>query len=108
MEASHESAQESVDEARAKLAAATATEARAQAALAAKLRDNRRASAAREMQRDLNRWTRQVEKREKNLADAGKEFAGARNAADEIGRLTGEARNALAFGFTDAETAAVE
>ncbi len=104
-----ESAQESLDEAKEKLAAATAAEARAQAALSANPRDRRLVRGAREAQRELNRRARQVEQREKNLADATEAFAEARNDADEIRRLTGEARNALAFRIAaDAETAAVE
>lgn len=103
-----ENAQESVDEAKTKLAAATAAEARAQAALVAKPRDSRLAVAAREARSELSRWTRQLEKREKNLADAIKEFADARSDAEEIRRLTGEARNALAFRVVATETAAAE
>jgi hypothetical protein len=101
-----ESAQESFDEATARLAAATAAEARAQAALAAKPRDSRLSRAAREAQRDLNRRAKQVEQREKNLTEATEAFAKARSDADEIRSLTGEARNALAFRIADLETAA--
>jgi hypothetical protein len=102
-----ENAQESVDKARARLAAAAAAEARAQAALSAKPRDSRLVSNAREAERELSRATRQLEQREKNLAEASEKFTEARHDAEEIKRLTGEARNALAFrvAATEAESA---
>lgn len=92
-----ENAQKSVEEARRKLAEATAKEATAKAALEAKPRDTRQSLAARDAARSVSYWTKQIETREKNLADAVKKSGEAQKDADEIKRLTGPARNALAF-----------
>lgn len=103
-----ENAQKSLDDAKAKLAAATATEASAQAALSDKPRDSNLLQRARDAQRAVTRLTRQVEQRDKDLAEATKEFDEARKDAEEIKRLTGEARNALRFRVADAGTAGVK
>lgn len=92
-----ESAQESVDEARSKLATARATEAQASAAALAKPRDTRLSVAARDARSGLTRWTKQLEQREKNLTQATEKSAEAQKDADALKRLTGEARNARVF-----------
>jgi len=92
-----ESAEKSVDEAKAKLAAATATEVAAKAAALAKPRDTRLSVAARDAQSGVTRWTKQLEQREKNLTQATEKSTDARKDADELERLTGEARNTRAF-----------
>jgi len=100
-----ENAQEQLDEARAELAAASAGEARSQAALAERPHDAGVRVRARETRRDLARATRRVEQREEALAKAVEAFDEARSDAAEIQRLTGEARNALAFRTAEAEAA---
>lgn len=74
-----ESAQKSVNDAQEKLAAANA------------------ASGTPDAARDRERWTKQLAKRAKNLAEAVEAFDDARKDAAEIERLTGKARTAQAF-----------
>lgn len=100
-----ESAQKSVDEAKGKLAAATAAETEAGAAALAKPRDARLSVAARDAKAGLTRWTKQLEQREKNLTQAIEKSAEARKDADELKRLTGEARNARALRIAAPPTA---
>ncbi len=103
-----ENAQKSVDEARAKLDAATATEAQANLAALAKPRDDRLALAARAAKRRQTSWTKQLDQRTKNLTEATKKSAEAQKDADEIKRLTGEARHAQMFRVTVADKAAAK
>jgi hypothetical protein len=108
-----ESAQKSVDEARAKLAGAeakdaAAKDAAAKAALAARPRDSRLSLNASEARRNVSYWTKQLETRQKNLTQASEKLAEAEKDAAEIKRLTGEARNARAFRVAAAETAAAK
>lgn len=92
-----ENAQKSVEEATAKLANATALEVQAKAAELAKPNDARLATVAREARRRCVYWTKQLEQREKSLTQATEKSAGAQKDADELKRLTGEARNARSF-----------
>jgi hypothetical protein len=97
-----ENAEKSVNEARTKLAAANEKVSETEAASLAGSRDTRLVMAARDAKRDQGYWTKQLEKREKNLADALEKSAEAEQDAAEIKRLTGEARHALAFRVADA------
>ena len=99
-----ESAQKSVEEGRTKLTEVTATEARASGAALAKPRDTRLAIAARSARSSVTYWTKQLEQREKNLTQATEKSAEAQKDADELKRLTGEARNARAWRLAAAET----
>ena len=99
-----ESAQKRVDEARAELAEATAAEEKARLAAAAKPRERGLALVARDAERRLASWTKQLSQREKNLSQAIEKSAEAQNDADELKRLTGEARNALALRTSAEET----
>ena len=92
-----ESAQKSVDEAKAKLAAATGKRTRAESVALADPKSSGLAQALRDAKGEEAKWTKQVEKREKNLADALEKSAEAQKDADEIKRLTGKARDALSF-----------
>lgn len=92
-----ESAQKSVDNARSKVAEATAKDVAATAAAVTKPRDTRLESAARDAGRSLAYWKRQLDQREKNLTQAVEKSAEAQKDAEELKRLTGDARNARAF-----------
>lgn len=102
-----DSAQKSVDEARAKLDAATVQVAAAEAAIATNPKGHGAATVLRTAKADQAKWTKQLEKREKNLADALEKSAEAQKDADEIKRLTGPARTAQSFRIaTDSGTKA--
>ena len=105
-EAWRSTAEERVATARTRLAEARAALAEARADATAESHDSRLVLEVNEARRDVAQWTKQVEQREKNLADAAEAFADARSDADENKRLTGAARNALAFRIADQETAA--
>ncbi len=92
-----ESAQKNVDEAQAKLDTAIVQVAAAEAALATDPKRSGTAALLRTAKADQAKWTKQLEKREKNLADALEKSAEAQKDADEIKRLTGPARHAQAF-----------
>lgn len=92
-----ESAKKSVDEAKTRLDAATVEVAAAEAAIAANPKGNGPATVLREAKADQAKWTKQLEKRQKNLADALEKSAEAQKDADEIKDLTGPARGARAF-----------
>jgi len=101
-----ESAQKNVDEAQAKLDAATVQMAAAEAALATDPKRSGTATLLRTAKADQAKWTKQLEKREKNLADALEKSAEAEKDAAEIKRLTGPARGALAFRVVEEPKAA--
>lgn len=92
-----ESAAKSVDEAKTKLDTATVQVAAAEAAAVTNPKSSGPATLLRAAKSDQAKWTKQLEKREKNLADALEKSAEAQKDADEIKRLTGPARNAQAF-----------
>ena len=100
-----ESAAKSVDEAKTRLAAAAAKRATAEQAALANPRNSGLAQGLRDAKAEENRWTKQLEKREKNLADAREKLAEAEKDAAEIKRLTGAARSAQAFRIADEEEA---
>jgi hypothetical protein len=93
----HESAAKSVDEAQNKLDAAIAQVAAAEAAAATDPKRSGPAQILRTARADQARWTKQLEKRQKNLADAIEKSAEAEKDAAELKRLTGPARTAQAF-----------
>lgn len=101
-----ESAQKNVDEAQAKLDAATVQVAAAEAALATGPKRSGTAALLRTARSDQAKWTKQLEKRQKNLADALEKSAEAQKDADAIKRLTGPARDALAFRLAEQEETA--
>lgn len=101
-----ESAQKSVDEAKTRLDAATVQVAAAEAAIATNPKGSGPAKVLRAAKADQAKWTRQLDKREKNLTDALEKSAEAQKDADEIKRLTGPARNAQAFRVAKEEKAA--
>lgn len=101
-----ESAAKSVDEAKNKLDAAIVQVAAAEAALASSPKNSGAATILRSARADREKWTKQVEKREKNLADALEKSAEAEKDAAELKRLTGPARDAQAFRIADAAEAA--
>lgn len=92
-----ENAAKSVDEAKAKLAAASGKRSGAESAALANPKSGGLAQALRDAKSEEAKWTKQLEKREKNLADALEKSAEAQKDADAIKRLTGPARGALAF-----------
>lgn len=92
-----EGAAKNVEEAKAELAKASAGYEKAKAAFAAKPRDATARLASEDAQRKLTRWTKQLEQREKNLAQALEKSAEAQKDADELKRLTGEVRTIHAF-----------
>ena len=100
-----ESAAKSVDEGKTKLAAASAKRTAAESAAQANPKNGGAAQALRDAKADEVKWTKQLEKREKNLADALEKSAEAESDAAEIKRLTGAARNAQAFRIAKAEKA---
>lgn len=101
-----ESAQKNVDEAQTKLDAATVQVAAAEAALATDPKRSGTATVLRTAKAGQAKWTKQLEKHEKNLADALEKSAEAEKDAAEIKRLTGPARGALAFRIVEAPKAA--
>lgn len=92
-----DSAQESVQEAEVRLAVVAAKLAAAETAVAENPRNSGAVTAARDAKREESKWTKLLEKRKKNLADATEKLAEAERDAAEISRLTGKARNARSF-----------
>jgi hypothetical protein len=105
-----EGAAKSVEEAKTKLSEASAAEEKARLAAEARPRDKSLALATQDAQRKLNRWVKQLDEREKNLAKALEKSAEAQKDADALKALTGEARTVRAFKVVDAvkDTAATD
>ena len=101
-----ESAAKSVDEAKTKLDTATVQVAAAEAAAVTDPKSSGPAKVLRDAKASQVKWTKQLEKREKNLADALEKSAEAEKDAAEIKRLTGPARTALAFRVAEEEKVA--
>ena len=101
-----ESAAKSVDEAKTKLDTATVQVAAAEAAAVTDPKSSGPAKVLRDAKASQVIWTKQLEKREKNLADALEKSAEAEKDAAEIKRLTGPARTALAFRVAEEEKVA--
>lgn len=92
-----ENAGKNVEETKAKLAQARLAASDASAAAQAKPKEAALAAKARDANSKVSRLTKQLDQREKNLAEAIEKSAEAQKDADEIKRLTGEARNARNF-----------
>lgn len=92
-----ENAEKMVMQSREKLAAASTRVSKQEAALAAHPRDKNIKAALLTSRTNQERLAKQLAKRDENLADAAKKLVEAENDAAEIARLTGPARNALAF-----------